>query len=69
MSMKAFTAQQAAEQLHVDVTTITRACSRHQIGRKHARSWLIEQSDLAKLREVVREKSGNPNWVKKSKDD
>lgn len=65
MKYEVFTAQQAAEQLNVDVTTITRSCSRHQIGRKHARSWLIEQADLAKLREVVREKSGNPNWVKK----
>lgn len=62
MAMKIYTAAEAAASIGCDIGTISRKCVKHGIGIKSGRQWVLTDSDVSKLRGVIREKPGNPKF-------
>lgn len=58
-----FDGKDAAGQLGVSERTIRRACQQHDIGQQIAAAWILTAQDVERLRHVVRESAGNPNFV------
>lgn len=58
-----YTTTEAAKLLGVARPTITLHCRRLRLP-KHGPAWLIDDEGLQRLRESIRGKVGNPNWVR-----
>ena len=59
--------REVAARLGVDESTVRRAASKHGLGQKKGWSWAFTARDLARLRKVIHDGPGNPNWRKKGK--
>lgn len=62
-----YTATAAAEKIGCHKASVTRAATAHGIGRRHGPTWIFTAADLKKLRRLIRETRGNPNFVTKRK--
>ena len=65
--MKLYTANEVAEMLGCHVYSVRRAASKHGIGRKIGWAWAFSAQDLARLRKVIHQEPGNPEWRAKKK--
>jgi hypothetical protein len=54
--------KEAAEQIGCNPATVVRACHRAGFSMVAGR-FLLSQSQIRKLKKIIREKSGNPNFV------
>lgn len=60
-----YTTTQAAEQLACHRVTVHRVAKQHGIGLSVPTGLLLTKSDVAKLKKLVRQGPGNPNFGKK----
>lgn len=59
------TTSQAAKKLRRSLRSVQRACKEHGIGTRFGKSLALTDADVARLRELIPGKVGNPNFGKK----